>query len=278
MTREASYSRLMPLLIPALLAALAYAAATALSLRDDGRRLFVPLGGAAVLLHALVLLAHMSSHDGWRFGFVEALSIVIWQASALLWISCLRWPLQALTIPLYPLSALAVLATISSGGDGGAGILDWRLKLHVTLSVLAAGLFTLAAVHSLVLAAQGRLLHGGARRLPDFADGWAARLPPLQTMEFLLFRMLLIAVVVLSAALLTGVLFVSDLLDQHLLHKTVLSFTAWAVFLTLLWGRWRYGWRGSTALRWTWTGYGVLLLAYFGSKFVLELLLGRQWG
>ena len=65
---------------------------------------------------------------------------------------------------------------------------------------------------------------------------------------------------------------------QHLVHKTVLSVASWAVFLMLLWGHWRYGWRGRTALRWTWTGYAVLLTAYFGSKFVLETLLGQHWG
>ena len=106
----------------------------------------------------------------------------------------------------------------------------------------------------------------------------APTVSPWQPLSQPVFRMLWIAVALLCAALLTGVLFVDNLFDQHLVHKTTLSFTALAVFATLLWGRWRYGWRGRTALRWTWSGYGVLLLAYFGSKFVLEQLLGRQWG
>jgi ABC-type uncharacterized transport system permease subunit len=264
-------------MITAFISAVAYLAAAGLALRDAPQRNFAIVGGIAVVMHAASLLLQLSAGEGWRFGFFEALSIVIWQASALLWLACARWPLAAIAVPLYPLAALAVVGTTLTSSGAGIGIVDWRLKLHVTLSVLAAGLFTLAAIHSAVLAAQNRLLHRpGTRNTPS--RSWVGRLPPLQTMEHLLFRMLWIAMGLLSAALLTGVLFVDNLLDQHLVHKTVLSFTAWGVFATLLWGRWRYGWRGRTALRWTSIGYGVLLLAYFGSKFVLEQLLGQQWG
>ena len=79
----------------------------------------------------------------------------------------------------------------------------------------------------------------------------------------------------LSAGLLTGIFFLEDIFAQHLVHKTVLSIVAWLVFGILLWGRWRFGWRGRTAIRWTLSGFVVLLLAYFGSKFVLELILQR---
>ena len=72
-----------------------------------------------------------------------------------------------------------------------------------------------------------------------------------------------------------GVLFLEDIFAQHLVHKTVLSLTAWLVFAVLLWGRFQFGWRGRTAIRWTLSGFAVLLLAYFGSKFVLELVLMR---
>jgi len=81
--------------------------------------------------------------------------------------------------------------------------------------------------------------------------------------------------VLLTFTLLTGALFVGDLFGQHLIHKTVLSIIAWLVFGALLFGRWRYGWRGRTALRWTLTGFVLLMLAYPGSRFVLEVLLHR---
>jgi len=66
-----------------------------------------------------------------------------------------------------------------------------------------------------------------------------------------------------------------DMFAQHLVHKTILSISAWLVFVTLIWGRWRYGWRGRMAIRWTLSGLFTLLLAYFGSKLVLELILNR---
>ena len=94
-------------------------------------------------------------------------------------------------------------------------------------------------------------------------------------MESLLFQMIAIGFAILSLALLSGVLFLEDIFAQHLVHKTVLSLAAWLVFAVLLWGRFRFGWRGRTAIRWTLGGFAVLLLAYFGSKFVLELVLMR---
>jgi ABC-type uncharacterized transport system permease subunit len=121
------------------------------------------------------------------------------------------------------------------------------------------------------LAAQDRLLHG---HRPNRV---VQALPPLQTMEHLLFILILLGFFILSLSLLSGLLFVDDLMAQHLAHKTVLSITAWAMFGVLLWGRWRRGWRGRKAIRWTLASYALLILAYFGSKLVLEQILSRHW-
>jgi ABC-type uncharacterized transport system permease subunit len=96
-------------------------------------------------------------------------------------------------------------------------------------------------------------------------------------MERLLFQLIAIGFFLLSLTLLSGLWFIRDWLAQHLAHKTVLSITAWLIFGVLLWGRLRYGWRGRTAIRWTLAGYATLLLAYFGSKLILEQFLGRHW-
>ncbi|MDQ3797635.1 MAG: cytochrome c biogenesis protein CcsA [Pseudomonadota bacterium] len=90
-----------------------------------------------------------------------------------------------------------------------------------------------------------------------------------------MFQFIAVGFVLLSLALLTGFAFLHDIFAQHLVHKTVLSIAAWIVFAILLWGRWRFGWRGRTAIRWTLGGVFVLMLAYFGSKLVLELVLHR---
>jgi ABC-type uncharacterized transport system permease subunit len=105
--------------------------------------------------------------------------------------------------------------------------------------------------------------------------GYIRALPPLQVMERLLFQMIGTGFALLSAALLTGFFFLEDIFAQHLVHKTALSMAAWVIFGVLLWGRWKFGWRGRTAIRWTLSGFIFLLLAYFGSKAVLELILAR---
>jgi ABC-type uncharacterized transport system permease subunit len=94
-------------------------------------------------------------------------------------------------------------------------------------------------------------------------------------MESLLFQMLAAGVAFLTISLISGFIFIEDLFAQHLVHKTVLSILAWIIFSGLLVGRSRYGWRGSTAIKWTLIGFVSLLLAYFGSKMVLELILNR---
>jgi ABC-type uncharacterized transport system permease subunit len=97
----------------------------------------------------------------------------------------------------------------------------------------------------------------------------------METMESLLFQMIAVGFVFLTLSLLTGLPQVDNMFAQHQAHKTILSIIAWCFFAVLLWGRWRFGWRGRTAVRWVLSGFVVLLLAYFGVKLVKELLLGR---
>lgn len=139
-------------------------------------------------------------------------------------------------------------------------VTDWKIQVHVVLSIASAALLTLAAVQAVTLAVQDRYLHEGARLRVVQA------LPPLQSMERLLFLLISLGFFLLSLSLLSGLMFVDDLMAQHLAQKTVLSVAAWGIFGLLLFGRWRQGWRGRTAIRWTLSGYGVLILAYFGSK------------
>jgi ABC-type uncharacterized transport system permease subunit len=94
-------------------------------------------------------------------------------------------------------------------------------------------------------------------------------------MESLLFQMSAVGFILQSLALLTGMFYLEDMFEQHLVHKTILSIAAWCVFAVLLWGRWKFGWRGRTAIRWTMAGFTILLLSYFGSKMVLEIFLNK---
>jgi ABC-type uncharacterized transport system permease subunit len=102
-----------------------------------------------------------------------------------------------------------------------------------------------------------------------------AFLPPLQTMEKLLFEIIGFGLLLLTLSIASGFFFLENMFAQHLAHKTFFSLIAWAIFATLLTGRIKYGWRGITATKWTISGFIALMLAYFGTKFVLELVLQR---
>jgi ABC-type uncharacterized transport system permease subunit len=108
-------------------------------------------------------------------------------------------------------------------------------------------------------------------------SGWLLMLPSLEEMEQILFSILSMGFVLLTLSLFSGLIFVDNLLAQHLAHKTVLSVMAWLVFATLLVGRWRRGWRGKKAVYMALVGFVFLALAYFGSKLVLETILSSHW-
>jgi ABC-type uncharacterized transport system permease subunit len=143
--------------------------------------------------------------------------------------------------------------------------------MHLIIAMLAYSLFTFAAMHALLMAVAERNLHKKPSliKLPDF--------PPLMTMETLLFRVIGGGFVLLTFTLVSGMMFSEELFHQPLKfnHKNLFTIISWLIFGGLLLGRYAYGWRGRTAIRWTLTGFVVLLLAYAGSKFVLEILLHR---
>lgn len=259
-------------MIAVIAALLSYLAAAWFSARPRSAGWLHWLPVPALLLHAWLLSQHVFQGAAVTIGVNEALSLFAWQSAALLWALCWREPLRLLGSAVYPFAAVALLlASIWPTPAAETGIGDWKARLHIGLSLFSAGLLTLAAVHACVLAMQDRLLHG--HRMTQLAR----LLPPLQTMERLLFQLIGIGFLLLSLTLLSGMWFIRDWLAQHLAHKTVLSITAWLIFAVLLWGRLRYGWRGRTAIRWTLAGYATLVLAYFGSKLILEQILGRHW-
>ena len=138
---------------------------------------------------------------------------------------------------------------------------------HIFFSIVAYSLLTIAAFQAIFIALQNwRLRH---RHL----GSWLQIVPPLQTMEALLFEVLWAGFGLLTLSLITGFLFFEDFFAQHLIHKTVFTLLAWLFYGILLWGRHIKGWRGNTAIRWTLVGFSAMVLGYWGSKFVLEVIL-----
>lgn len=238
------------------------------------KHLLLLLGVLAISLHALVLYQEMVTPSGFNFGFFNAASLIAWVIALLLLLTLLRQPVENLTLVIFPIAAITIAL---EGSFDYEYILSPKTEigvaLHVFFSILAYSLLSLSALQALFLALQEYQLH---HKRP----GWVMqRMPPLQVMETLLFQMIAVGFILLTLSLISGFVFLEeDIFAQHMVHKTVLSIAAWCVFALLLWGRRLYGWRGKTAIRWNLIGFVVLMLAYFGSKMVLELILPRGIG
>ncbi|WP_114239213.1 inner membrane protein YpjD [Dyella sp. C9] len=231
------------------------------------QRIALAIATLAVVTHATILLSlHRGALD---LHFFAALSLVACVVSALTLVVNIWRPVAALGGIVFPLSALLLGVDTFLAPATAPQPLEWQIKLHVTVALLAFGVLSIAAVLAILLAVQERALRH--RQLGP----WLRALPPLTLTETLLFRLIGAGFVLLTLTLLTGILFVDNLFGQHLVHKTVLSIIAWLVFGALLYGRWRHGWRGRSAVNLTLIGMGVLLLAFFGTKLVLELILHR---
>lgn len=195
-------------------------------------------------------------------------SVIFWAINVIVIFSSIRKPLHNLFILLLPFSVLGILVgIIFDASTKGTTQLGSGIFTHILLSILAYAIFTIASFHALLLAWQNRKL-----KLKQ-AHRVIGLLPPLQTMETLLFEFVWVGEILLTLSLVTGWFFLEDMFAQHLSHKVVFSLLAWLIYATLLFGRHRLGWGGMSAIKWTIGGFIALATAYFGSKFVLELIL-----
>ena len=228
------------------------------------------LAGLALSGHGLVLYREILVQAGFNLGFYHAFSLVSWVIALLAVLTGLFSAMSNLVVVFFPLAALALLLEIAlpTANIIPAGIAA-GLKIHILLSVTAYSLLTIGALQALLLAfEETRLRTRQPVKIMNI-------LPPMQTLEELLVQILAIGFFLLSLSLATGLMFMHDMLGQHLSHKVVLSVLAWLIFAVVLWGRWARGWRGRKLIHWTLGGFASLLLAYFGSKLVLEIILQR---
>lgn len=221
-----------------------------------------------ILLHIATTHQQMVRADGYQLGIFQVLSLFFLVINSLVLLSSLRKPLHNLFLFLLPLSVAAIIvASIYGQSTKHASELSAGLVVHILLSILAYSLLTIACLQALFLAYQTRQLRH------KHLKGVMGLLPPLQTMETLLFELIWAGEILLTLSIITGAVFIENLLAQHLAHKTVFSILSWLIYAILLAGHYRYGWRGPAAIRWTLGGFAALMLAYFGSKLVLEVIL-----
>lgn len=230
----------------------------------------VPL---ALVLHAMLLYRRVMVPDGLDLGVANAVSLLVWLAVLIYWVAGLAFDgLSSMVGLIAPLALLGVLlqAVVPTGHIvqyGGKPL----FALHFAIAMLAYSLFIVATIHAVVMLAEEKWLHRGL--LPPFLSS----LPPLLEMEALLFRILLAAFVLLTLTVVSGLFFSEQLFGRPFTvsHKTVFGIVSWGIFGLLLAGHHFRGWRGRVAVRWTLAGFTALLLAYVGSKVVLELILRR---
>ncbi len=228
--------------------------------------ILIGLGG--LCLHGLALFNSMIGPLGINLGFYNAITLVSAFITLFTLIATWRYPVEILAIILLPIAAVTLV--FNTNGDTNHLLPQESSKaliFHILTSIIAYSILALAALQAIFLSIQNKFLHahqpGGIIKL----------MPPLRNMEVLLFEVIVVGFIALTISLGSGLIFLENMFAQHLVHKTVLSILAWFVFLILLIGHWKLGWRGRTAIRWTLSGFISLMLAYFGSKFVLEIVL-----
>jgi ABC-type uncharacterized transport system permease subunit len=240
------------------------------------------------VFHFFLLRSDFQGDGAMRFGFALALSATLWLGVAVFSVESLFYALAGMRLLLLPLAGLCALLTLWFPGTtalvNSSVTASPAFEAHLVVALAAYGLLTIAALQALLMAALDRWLHR-TESVADPQQGWWSRfenallrrLPPLLTMERLLFRLVAFGFVLLTLTVLTGVVFSEALFGQPIRfdQKTVFTLIAWAIFAALVGGRLRYGWRGRVALRWTLSGFVALLLAYAGSRFVLEVILHR---
>ncbi len=225
-----------------------------------------------LVLHGYLLFITLWSGGSLNMGLVASISMILWLTMLVYWLAHFFYPLSSLKTLVLPLAAVAsVLPALFPKAHPVLQATTWAFDAHVLVAMLAYSLFTIAALHAGLMSLVEKSLHRAT--LPRVLRN----LPPLLTMETLLFRMIGAGFVLLTLTLASGMLFSEQIFGRpwQFNHKVLFGFIAWFVFATLLVGHYMRGWRGRTAVRWTMSGFIFLLLAYIGSQFVLEVILHR---
>ena len=231
---------------------------------------FLGMAALAIIIHGMLSFQWVVTPDGLDFGLLPMSSALFFAINLVVLLSSLQKPLHNLFLGLFPITLIILLVSLFTERSSELAVaISHGISLHIIFSILAYSLLTIASFHAVLLAWQNWHLHNRQ------SGGWLqTHMPPLQTMEALLFELLWCGFFLLTLSLVTGLFFIDDFFAQQLAHKTFFSIAAWFFYAVLLWGHHVRGWRGNLAIRWTLGGFIALALSYTGSKFVLEVLLG----
>lgn len=233
------------------------------------------MGHAVVLplaLHGYLLYQNLFFDGEINLGLVSSVSLILWLTMLVYWVAQFFYPIASLQAMVLPLAAVgALLPALFPTLHTQPKTTSLAFEAHVIVAMLAYSLLTIAVLHAGLMSLVEKRLHHAV--LPTALQN----LPPLLTMENLLFRVITVGFVLLTLTLVSGMVFSEELFGKpwQFSHKMLFGFLSWGVFAVLLAGHHFYGWRGRIAIRWTMSGFVFLVLAYLGSKFVMEVLLHR---
>lgn len=220
--------------------------------------------------HSAQLLLEFRSVGMLQMSLLNSISISVWMTILVIMISTITKPLHNLFTFFLPAGALLLLIGVVSPHLAEPRAYSGGMLFHIFLSLLAYSVVIVATIQAILVNIQSNKLHNH-----NLESRLFALLPPLQSMEKLMFEWLVIGFILLTGSIVSGAIYVDDMLAQHLIHKTVLTVIAWGFFAALIFGHFFLGWRGQVASRLIYFGSGFLLIAFIGSKFVLEYLLLR---
>jgi len=221
----------------------------------------------ATLVHAILLNQVIYQDAGLNLGFFAAFSLVSWLIAIQILISAYFRRIESLGIAIFPISGLACILASLNPPVHLVETTNNAIQGHIVISIVAYSLITLGAFQAGLLAYQDHAIRS------HHPGGLIRYLPPIQDMETLLFLFLGFGFACLSVSLVSGFFYLDDIFAQHMVHKTTLSIVAWVILGILMFGRFQFGWRGKTAIRCTLSAFVFLMLAFFGSKLVLEFIL-----
>lgn len=258
-----------------IIASILYLFATLVMLRtlrsnnDANRPTLLTVSLLALLFHSCALWHLMITDTGLHLSLLPVATLIGAFGALVVVFASLYRSLEWVSVMVFPYCAITLQLAIWLKTGYAPKPLSYGLGAHVLFSISAYALLALAACQSVLVMIQHQQLKGGHIR------GLMRYFPPIQSMEAVLFELIGAGVALLTLAIGIGFIYLDDLFAQHLAHKTVLTLISWLVFVALLIGRHYLGWRGVTAVRFTLTGFSFLLLAFFGSQLVFEVILKR---
>ena len=249
-----------------------YSQFRALSARDPRpSKPLLALSVFAVALHGLCLALVFYAKAGIDLSLFTIASLIAFAATLTILAASFAQPqgrLQNLYLFVFPLSIVAVAGSLAFGGTKVRQVLEGGLLAHLLVSIFAYTLLTVAAFQAILLRVQERHIR---HKEPM---GVIRILPSLETLEIALFQLLWAGFALLTVSIVIGFVFLDNVLAREVVYHTVLATLSWFIYVGLLSGHLVFGWRGKMAARWTLAAFGLLVVGYFGSRFILEFVLG----